>query len=93
MKSRTHTCGELSAKDKGKEVCLKGWVKSWRDHGGLIFIDLRDRYGLTQIVFNPEINAEIYEQAGNLRTEFVIMIEGLVSLRPAGNVNKNMSHR
>ena len=90
MKSRTHTCGELSAKDKGIEVCLKGWVKSWRDHGGLIFIDLRDRYGLTQIVFNPEINAEIYEQAGNLRTEFVIMIEGLVSLRPAGNLNQNM---
>jgi aspartyl-tRNA synthetase len=91
MKSRTHTCGELSANDKDKEVCLKGWVKSWRDHGGLIFIDLRDRYGLTQIVFNPEINAEIYQQARNLRTEFVIMIEGLVNLRPAGNMNKNLS--
>jgi aspartyl-tRNA synthetase len=91
MKSRTHTCGELSAKDKDKQVCLNGWVKSWRDHGGLIFIDLRDRYGWTQIVFNPEINAAIYEQARNLRTEFVITIEGVVSLRPPGSLNKNLN--
>jgi aspartyl-tRNA synthetase len=91
MKSRSHTCGELNASDVNKNVCLKGWVKSWRDHGGLIFIDLRDRYGVTQIVFNPEVNADIYNLARNLRAEFVIMIEGVVNRRPTGNVNKNLS--
>jgi aspartyl-tRNA synthetase len=90
MKSRTHTCGDLTLQDSNRAVCLQGWVKSWRDHGGLIFIDLRDRYGVTQIVFNPEINNEVYDRARNLRTEFVIMVEGVVNPRPAGNVNKNL---
>jgi len=88
---RTHTCGELSVSDKDKKVCLKGWVKSWRDLGGLIFIDLRDRYGITQVVFSPEINTAIYERARGLRSEYVIMIEGVVYLRPASNVNKNLA--
>ena len=91
MRPRTHTCGELNVNDINKDVCLHGWVKSWRDHGGLILIDLRDRYGVTQIVFNPKINAAVYEQARNLRTEFVILIAGVVNSRPSGMVNKNLS--
>ena len=90
MIQRTHTCGDLSVKDAGKIVCLNGWVKSWRDHGGLIFIDLRDRYGVTQLVFNPEIKSDVYEQARALRAEFVISVKGEVSLRPEGTVNRNL---
>ena len=51
---RTHTCGQLRKTDAGKEIILNGWVKSWRNHGGLVFIDIRDRYGITQVVFNPK---------------------------------------
>lgn len=87
---RTHTCGELQAKQEGKQVVLMGWVSRWRDHGGVIFIDLRDRYGITQIVFNPE-NAQIYQQAKQLRAEFVIAVKGEVELRPEGMANKNIA--
>ncbi len=87
---RTHTCGELSAKNIGEEATLCGWVDRNRDHGGVIFIDLRDRYGLTQIVFNPE-DGEIYQQAKALRGEFVIAIKGQVESRPEGMINKNLA--
>ena len=73
---RTNTCGELTAKQVGKEVSLCGWVQSRRDHGGVIFIDLRDRYGLTQVVFDPNNDKGSHKIAEDLRREFVIQIKG-----------------
>jgi aspartyl-tRNA synthetase len=87
---RTHTCGELTAKDAEKEVSIAGWVSTRRDHGGVIFIDLRDRYGLTQIVFNPEFNAKAHSEAENLRREDVIIIKGIVRKRAEGMANPNL---
>jgi aspartyl-tRNA synthetase len=84
---RTHTCGELTSADNGKKVTLCGWVHRRRDHGGLIFIDLRDRYGLTQIVFNPSTSKDLHDTAETLRNEFVIMVEGAVAMRPKGTEN------
>ena len=84
---RTHTCGELGAKDIGKKVTLNGWVDARRDHGGVIFIDLRDRYGLTQIVFNPEFNKETHKQAEQLRREDVLEVSGVVKARGKGLEN------
>lgn len=86
---RTHTCGELREADKGKSVSLSGWVHTRRDHGGIIFIDLRDRYGITQIVFDPEVTA-VHQHAKGLRSEFVISVQGEVRPRPAGMANKNL---
>jgi aspartyl-tRNA synthetase len=83
---RTHTCGQLTENDVGKEVTLCGWVHSRRDHGKLIFIDIRDRYGLTQVVFLPKPK-ELNEQAKKLRSEDVIKIKGQVNKRPAGTEN------
>lgn len=85
---RSHTCGELNAKSAGKDVVLSGWVSTRRDHGGVIFIDLRDRYGLTQIVFNPD--SKNFKEADKLRREDVVQIKGKVSLRKKGMENKNM---
>ncbi len=88
---RTHTCGELNEKDIGKEVTLCGWVASRRDHGKLIFIDIRDRYGITQVVFVPqECPADIYKEAGHLRNEFVVKVKGLVNRRPEGTLNPKL---
>ncbi len=87
---RTHTCGALTAKNIGETVVLNGWVNKWRDHGGLLFIDIRDRYGKTQVVFNPEQNKEVYEQAKVLRMEDVISITGIVSARPDEMINSSM---
>ena len=87
---RSHYCGELAAGDMGKEVVLMGWVLRRRDHGGLIFVDLRDREGLTQIVFDPEKNAEAHKKAETVRSEYVIGIRGIVAPRPAGTVNPNL---
>ena len=87
---RTHTCGELTAKDSGQEVTLSGWVHRRRDHGGLIFIDLRDRYGLTQIVSDPENTAQAHKLADSVRSEYVIQVKGNVRRRPEGMQNKNM---
>jgi aspartyl-tRNA synthetase len=86
---RTHSCGELTREDIGKTVVLFGWVQNRRDHGGAVFIDLRDREGLTQIVFDPEIAPEAHEQAGSLRLEFVIGVRGKVVSR-GSNVNPKM---
>ncbi len=87
---RTHTCGELTEKDAGKTVNLAGWAHSRRDHGGLIFIDLRDRYGLTQLTFDPKINEQALSEADKLRNEWVIGVKGKVALRPENMVNKKL---
>ena len=87
---RTHTCGQLRKKDAGSEVTLSGWVDTRRDHGGVIFIDLRDRYGKTQVVFNPEHNPETHQQASTLRSEYVIAVKGKVAERPEDMVNPNL---
>ncbi len=87
---RTNTCGELTAQDIGKKVKLCGWVATRRDHGGLVFLDLRDREGVTQAVFNPEENQELHQRAHDLRSEFVLAISGLVERRPAGTENPKL---
>jgi len=87
---RTHTCGELTDKDINKKVVLAGWCATRRDHGGVIFIDLRDRYGLTQIVFDPSHNMESHKAAESLRREDVVIVEGHVRNRPKGMENKRM---
>jgi len=87
---RTHMCGTLRASDAGKKAVLMGWVNKRRDHGNLLFIDLRDRTGVTQIVFNVEGDAGIHDKAGALRNEYVIAVTGTVKLRDANTVNKNM---
>ena len=87
---RTHTCGELPQKHIGKSVVLMGWVQTRRDHGGVIFVDLRDRYGITQVVFNPKINQNVHREANQLRSEYVIAVKGEVHPRPSGMVNKKM---
>ncbi len=86
---RTHNCGQLTAANVGQQVVLFGWVQNRRDHGGAVFIDLRDREGLTQVVFEPEIDAEAHGQAGALRLEFCIGIQGTVASRGA-NINPKM---
>lgn len=87
---RTHTCGELNEKDAGKTIKLSGWVHSRRDHGGLIFIDLRDRYGLTQLAFDPKISESALSEADKLRNEWVISVKGKVALRPENMINKRL---
>ncbi len=87
---KTHTCGQLRQSDHGKTVTLAGWVNRRRDHGGLIFIDLRDRWGLTQVVFNPDINKEAHKIASALRPEYVVKVNGVVNKRPAGLENPGM---
>lgn len=84
---RTHTCGELRIGDAGKDVTLSGWVQRARDLGGMTFIDLRDRYGLTQVVFNMESNSELCEQARKLGREFVVQVSGTVAERSSKNEN------
>ncbi|MGB6928514.1 MAG: aspartate--tRNA ligase [Syntrophobacteria bacterium] len=84
---RTHDCGTLGADDTGSRVALMGWVQRRRDHGGLIFIDLRDQRGITQVVFDPQRNAEAHERAHALRSEHVIAVRGEVRLRPDGMTN------
>ncbi len=84
---RTHSCNDLGKKNVGEEVILMGWVLRRRDHGGVIFIDLRDRKGLTQIVFNPEINPEVHVKAHQLRSEWVLAIRGRVEPRPGDMAN------
>jgi len=86
---RTHTCGDLRNTDDGSAVVLNGWVHTRRDHGGVIFIDLRDRYGFTQVVFNP--GTDFFSQAEKLRREDVIAVQGLVRPRPDGMINPHLT--
>ena len=87
---RSHYCGELADRDTGNNVTLMGWVQRRRDHGGLIFVDLRDREGLVQIVFNPAVSAASHETAHHIRSEFVLAVKGAVSKRPAGTENPEL---
>jgi len=87
---RTHSCCELGAEDIGAEVVLMGWVLRRRDHGGVIFIDLRDREGITQVVFNPEVDTEVHAKAHAIRNEYVLAVRGKVDPRPEGMVNSNL---
>src|SRR6476469_11239235 len=90
--TRTHSCGALRAGDVGKHVVLTGWVHSYRDHGGLVFIDLRDRDGLTQLVFDPDsCGKEIHEKARFLRSEWVISVSGEVEPRGQGLNNPKLA--
>ncbi len=86
---RTHTCGQLTDADLGKEVVLSGWVNNRRDHGGAVFIDLRDREGLTQVVFEEDVRPEVHELAGQLRLEFCVGVRGKVVSR-GSNVNPKL---
>src|SRR6202165_2951152 len=88
---RTHHCNSLRKTDIGKEVTLAGWVHVTRDHGGVIFMDLRDREGLTQVVFRPEENAEVAKQSHVLRSEDVIQITGKVAPRLPGTENPKLA--
>ena len=89
---RTKYCGELRAADVGSTVTLNGWVNRRRDLGQLIFVDLRDRSGLVQIVFDPEVlGAEQFQQATSLRSDYVISVQGVVLARPEGQVNPNLA--
>ena len=87
---RTHHCCELKSTDIGREVVLMGWAAHRRDHGGVIFVDLRDREGITQIVFNPEISTEVHGKAQEIRSEYVLGVRGKVIARPDDMINPNM---
>ena len=88
---RTHTCGELRAEHVGLEATLCGWVDTYRDHGGTLFVDLRDRYGKTQVVFGPHSGPEVMEAARVLRAEYVVRVSGKVCLRPEGTANPKLA--
>ncbi len=88
--TRTHYCGDLNETNAGAEVVLMGWAHRRRDHGGVIFVDLRDREGITQIVFNPENNEACHQEAGRIRSEFVLAIHGRVRIRPEGMENTEL---
>ncbi|MFP4015889.1 MAG: aspartate--tRNA ligase [Halanaerobiales bacterium] len=87
---RTHQCNELSSANIGETVVVMGWVQKRRDHGGVIFIDLRDRSGLVQVFFNPDIDNNSFQKADSLRTEYVVAVRGKVEARPEGNVNPDL---
>jgi aspartyl-tRNA synthetase len=88
---RTDYCGDLKKKDANREVTLLGWVQRRRDLGGLIFVELRDRHGIVQVVFNPEVNPEAHVKAQSLRNEYVVGVQGTVALRPEGTANPKLS--
>ena len=90
MQERTHTCGELTAKNLDEVVTLYGWIHTRRDHGGLIFIDLWDKYGLTQVVLNPQIDQLAHQEAHSLRGNFVISVRGKVRSRPEDMINPKL---
>jgi len=88
---KSHNCGELRKNHTGQKVILAGWVHRRRDHGGKVFIDLRDREGIVQVVFNPQVSQEAYEAAGSLRSEYVIQVTGEVASRPKGTENRKLA--
>jgi len=88
---RTHTCGELQATNIGQQVTLAGWVNRRRDHGGLVFLDIRDRYGITQVIADPEHSPEAHRLASELRSEYVVQVSGKVVPRLAGTENPHLS--
>ena len=88
---RTHTCGELNTENVGQHVTIAGWVNRRRDHGGLIFLDIRDRYGITQVVCDPERSPEAHRVASEVRSEYVVQVEGRVVNRLPGTENPNLS--
>ena len=88
---KTHTCGELRAIHDGIEVTMAGWVNRRRDHGELIFIDLRDRFGLVQLVADPEISPEAHAALKPVRNEWVVKVVGVVRKRPGDMVNPELS--
>jgi len=87
---KTQTCGELRASHAGQTTTLAGWVHRRRDHGGVVFIDLRDRFGLTQIVINPDLPKEMLDRMADVRSEWVLQVKGKVQLRPEGMANPKM---
>lgn len=87
---RTDYCGSLTGADAGREVVLMGWALRRRDHGGLIFVDLRDREGIAQIVFDPELNRDAHQKAESIRNEYVVAVRGKIAPRPEGTVNSNL---
>ncbi len=90
MLKRTHNCGQLRLEDAGKKIILAGWVNSYRDHGNLVFLDLRDREGVTQLVFNPETHPEAHKIARTVRCEWVIAAKGVVQPRGQGLENPKL---
>ena len=91
MLKRTHTCGELRPEHAGRPAALNGWVDAWRDFGGLVFIDVRDRYGVTQVVFEPQAGAGLQAAARELRSEYVVAVKGVVAPRLPGKANPNLA--
>lgn len=88
---RTHTCGELRKHDIGKDVTLAGWVNTLRNHGGVMFIDLRDRYGITQVTLDHTNCQEDWQKANKLRSEYVIQVKGSVKGRPEDTINPQLA--
>src|SRR5437667_9667201 len=88
---RTHTCGDLNKEAIGLQVTLAGWVNRRRDHGGLVFLDIRDRYGITQVICDPERSPEAHRVASELRSEYVVQVSGTVVHRLPGTENPNLS--
>jgi len=91
MLKRTRNCGQLRLDDAGKKVTLAGWVQSYRDHGNLVFFDLRDRQGLTQLVFNPEKQPDVHKLARTVRCEWVIAARGIIQPRGKGLENPKLA--
>ncbi len=88
---RSHNCGQLRASDIGDTVRLAGWVSKRRDHGGLVFVDLRDRFGMTQVALNPQIDEQAHDLAHSVRTEYILQVQGKVAARPDGTVNEKLA--
>lgn len=88
--NRTHSCGKLSIENEKDEVTVMGWVQKRRDHGGVIFIDVRDRSGFVQVVFNPDLDKEAFKKAEELRSEYVVAVKGTIRKRPQGNINEEL---